>query len=38
MVVRLTSCFQGFSVKTQLHSISLYTDNKDLREFVVGGQ
>ncbi|XP_041651089.1 spatacsin [Cheilinus undulatus] len=25
----------GFNVKKQLHSISLYTDDKDLREFVV---
>ncbi|XP_071316860.1 spatacsin isoform X2 [Trachinotus anak] len=25
----------GFSVKTQLHSICLYTNDKDLREFVV---
>ncbi|XP_056243814.1 spatacsin isoform X2 [Seriola aureovittata] len=25
----------GFSVKKQLHSFSLYTDDKDLREFVV---
>lgn len=31
-------CFaflQGFSVRTQLHSISLHTVDKDLREFVV---
>lgn len=26
---------QGFSVRTQLHSISLHTVDKDLREFVV---
>lgn len=28
-------CCQGFSVKKQLHSICQYTDDKDLREFVV---
>lgn len=31
-------CFQGFSVTKQLHSICLYTDDKDLREFVVSSQ
>lgn len=38
MIVRHTSCFQGFSVKKQLHSISLYTNNEELRDFVVSGQ
>lgn len=28
--------FQGFSVKEQLRRICLYTNDKDLRQFMVG--